>query len=135
MDTMTKHRKGSPFRDTCKLMHKLHTPQHCYASDLDLCLVEFKPPGIVAALDYKTRRDTVTPTERIVYNHLIKAGVPVFIVVSDDPECGPFEVKNYPNLAIVQSCKSWEELASWEQTIRNKYQIENHRNGSSTCSS
>lgn len=99
MDQLKKDLKGSPSRDEFKHWHKTLNKRF-YAADIDFCLVEKEPPGIVAFFDYKKdndnkkRKDFVTFAEAIQYNELVRAGFLLFIVFGNE-ETGLFTVERY----------------------------------------
>ena len=122
--------KGSPSRDEFKYQHKRKLPSNFYATDLDLVLVE-KDEGIVAFLDYKKPKDLLTYTETLAYNELI-AIAPIYIIVSNNPEHGPFKVISY-NMKLkpqdytiealmrrfqVIHLKNWNQPMEWEEHLR-----------------
>jgi len=130
MDEIKRNLKGSEKCDLFKRKHKdLH--RSYYASDVDLCLISKFPPGVVAYLDYKTTSDCVTFSEVILYNELIITK-PVYIIIGDDPENGPFEIKRYlggdwnpdpplVDLQYIGTVKTWGEFALWESKLRSWY--------------
>lgn len=140
MDWQKRQLKGSESRDNFKGWHKGLSKQF-YASDLDLVLVEKSPPGIVAAIDFKTNGDTVSFAECILYNSLVAAGIPVFIVRAtemaplngcNEVTFADFTIERYlggdwrPNpprveLELVASGLSAGEFETWELELRKEY--------------
>ena len=131
MDKRKLDLKGSPSRDEFKYQHKRKLPSNFYATDLDLALVE-TDEGIVAFLDYKNPRDLLTFTETLAYNQLIEIA-PVYIIVSEDLEHGPFEVIYYDEMPpkdytmedlrrefLVIRLEDWGEFKEWEEYIRGR---------------
>jgi hypothetical protein len=127
MDTTLKNLKGSPSRDLFKQLHK-KGDKVFYACDIDFCLVGKYPPRIVAYLDVKTMGDTVTFSEVIAYNELIKLA-PLYLVYSENIECGVFGIWKYtggdwhPDPPIINSkkildCNNWNEFYAWERELR-----------------
>lgn len=123
MDEGKRNLIGSPNRDIFKRRHK-DLNRSFYASDADLCLISFKPPGVVAYLDYKAEGDQVTPTEGILYNEWM-VSTPVFIIEGATPDAGPFTVWRYmgsdKELEYVTFVSDWAGLEAWEQGLRNEY--------------
>lgn len=131
MDKDKENLKGSPSRDLFKQLHKRMMPRSFYACDLDFVLIAKYPNRIVAFLDYKNKSDSVSFSEVVAYNELIKQA-PLFIIIckKDDIEKGPFHVFQYlggdpkpeppeVNMNLILNCFSWTELAIWEKEIRN----------------
>jgi hypothetical protein len=126
MDETTKALKGSPNRDAFKQRHK-ELSKDLWACDIDFCLVEKYPfPDIVAAIDYKTDRDSITFSEVIAYNSLVSRGIDVFIV-QGDAEVGAFSISKYiggnhqrPDfeLRLCIAVKNWAEFEEWEKGLR-----------------
>ncbi len=125
---MNKELKGSESRDTYKQMHKIKTSKYFYACDVDFVLVAKNPEGIIAFQDFKKPNDRITFAEVLAYNDLLKLA-PVYIVVSDDPENGPFVVKEYiegdwspepPKVELkeIYRCDDWDGLNEWEEKLR-----------------
>ncbi|MFH0900689.1 MAG: hypothetical protein V2A73_08685 [Pseudomonadota bacterium] len=96
-------------------------------------MVEKSPPGIVAFLDYKSARDSVTFAEVIAYNDLLSKA-PVFLVIGDDPDSGAFEIRQYisgnwrpfpPDVTTVHvaRCADWAEYSQWEDALRRRYRL------------
>lgn len=83
MGTDTKSLIGSKSHDCFRAFHKTALDKSFYASDVDLMLISKNPPGIVAAIEYKTGSDTITFTETILYATFLKMNIPVYIVTSD----------------------------------------------------
>lgn len=130
MDERKRRLKGSEKRDIFKRQHKDINRQF-YASDAGFCLISKYPPGVVAYLDYKAPQDRITFAETILYNEW-KESKPVFIVIGNDPENGPFEIKRYvegdwrPNppkvkLEFIIRVANWKEFEQWEGRLRQKY--------------
>ena len=130
MDDKTKLLKGSPSRDTFKQAHK-SLSNSFYACDIDFVFVGNHPPGIIAFLDFKLPRDTVTFSEVLAYNDLLKLA-PVYIVEASDPANGPFKVARYtrgvinayprPPTITLEPVGTFCNLAAfgeWERKIRN----------------
>lgn len=82
MDDQKRGLSGSPARDGFKKLHKEICDASFYGCDLDFLCVAKTPPGIVAALDYKEPRDTISFSEVIAYNDLLARDIQVFIVQS-----------------------------------------------------
>jgi len=136
MDESKRNLEGSKKRDVFKRMHK-QLDKSFYACDADFCLISKHPPGTVAYLDYKASYDTVTFSEAIQYNEWVKSA-PVYIVIGDNPETGPFVIRRYlganwkPDPPQVDyddeevMVKDWHELGEWERLLREEY---SRRNG------
>lgn len=129
MDEHKRQLKGSPSRDAFKRMHKELGPD-LYACDLDFVLIEKVPtPDIIAALDYKQDGDTVSFAEVIVYNALIRRGIPVFIVKGPVETCefaigqyrGGHHGKPRYRVDLVHETASKEEFEKWERSLREEY--------------
>lgn len=125
--------KGSPSRDSFKHWHK-QGPKDMYASDLDLVFVDKYPPGIVAAMDYKTPSDSVSFSEVLLYNDLLSLGIPVYIVTSVEP-FESFTVELYkggdykPDPPIYELEAIHKDIDrttywQWERTIRLSYRAQ-----------
>jgi len=115
--------KGSPKRDTFKHAHKTAGKMKSagfIASDLDLILID---KDIIAILDYKSSVDSVTETEKILYDVLGKLW-PIYIVTGDSPDCGPFVITKYSDKEYVRKVANWDEFFEWELDLRRKH----HRN-------
>lgn len=124
--------KGSPTRDTFKQLHKSRLPRHLFAVDADLALVEKSPFGTVALLDVKCGRDSVSFTEVIFYNDLLRYGVPVFIVQANTVDdlsryhvtvyryAGGDPRPNPPTCELVEpvTLSGFEQYAAWENALR-----------------
>ena len=124
--------KGSPSRDLFKQLHKTHLPAFMFACDVDLRLVEKNPWGVVANLDAKVGRDSITFTEVIGYNHDLRTGVQVFIVQAADEDAlaaYSFTIREYlggdprPNpptvtLGAPVTINGFAEWEAWEQWLR-----------------
>jgi len=131
MDDIKKGLYGSRSRDTFRFMHKKLNPKF-YASDGDLILVSFDPPGIVAYLDYKQVNDSITVTEKLLYNEWCSS-TPVYIIQGDKPELGQFDIYRYIKsdirekelLEFSTSVYSWDEYSNWEMELRNQYKYYN----------
>ena len=120
---------GSPSRDAFKFNHK-RLDRKFYALDVDFLLVEKEPfPGIDAALDFKTEKDSPTFSEVIAYNDFMKRGIDVYIV-SGCPET--YDLKIYKWLgghhgkpvwrcSLVEETKDSGEFQTWERSIRDQY--------------
>jgi len=115
---------GSPTLDCFKHRHKtIDLP--LYASDIDLLLIDFEPhPQILACLDYKTKWDSITRTECIVYDNFIRMNIPVFIVQGDSVT-GKFEIKQMHSadlqnarLTTVARTNCYEQYGKWEMSLR-----------------
>ena len=130
MDDSKKQLQGSESRDIFKRYHK-HINKLCYCIDADLVLVEKDPEGIVAYIDFKKPKDSVTFAEALAYNEWAKTK-PVYIVEADSPERGPFSIRQYlranwrPNPPVVEwgdtvLVANWSEYEQWELEIRNNY--------------
>ena len=127
MDDNIKSLEGSKKKDRFKRLHKdLH--KSLYACDVDLCLVNFSPPGIVAFLDYKTKIDGITKTEILVYNILMKIA-PIYIV-QGDADIADFVITKYKGgNSKERTCKrdwvvrtyGWEEYEVWEKELRKSW--------------
>jgi hypothetical protein len=130
MDDWKRTAKGSERRDAFKLKHK-ECGGNLYATDADLCLVEKRPPGTVAYLDYKAPSDSITFAEVIQYNEWMKQA-PVYIVEGENPEVGPFVIKRYlggdwgphpPDVSLEDEtkCPDWDAFWQWERELRVEY--------------
>lgn len=129
MNERTKNLIGSPSRDEFKRRHKDLSPQF-WAMDLDFCLIDKTPiPDIVAAIDYKQGGDSVTFSEVIAYNALLRRGIDVFIVTGDATN-GIFLIEKWfgghhsvPRIdkRHVETVQSWDEFAAWESQLRNEF--------------
>lgn len=125
LDEKIKGLKGSAKRDVFKWAHKnkMAAPSF-YASDCDLCIVSFKPRGVIAYFDYKGSGEAVTSTETVLYDEWSQTK-PVYIIEGKDPENGPFVVHKYtPNetvLDVVCFLKDWSDFAKWEAELRAEY--------------
>jgi len=131
MNEYTRNQKGSPNRDAFKRRHK--DPPFCkedYACDADLFLFSKDPPEIIALQDYKTPRDSVSYGEVVVYNHQIRVGIPVFILVGPPPFDslkiyrywgGDFAFPPNVDLRLVKECMSIRDWADWEHELRRKH--------------
>lgn len=117
--------KGSPKRDVFKWAHKnkMSAPSF-YASDCDLCIVSFKPRGVIAYFDYKGSGESVTSTETVLYDEWAKTK-PVYIIEGRDPENGPFVVHKYipgaDETEVICILKDWGDFAKWEAQLRREY--------------
>jgi len=133
MDKRLVNLKGSENRDTFKQAHKEFLGNGFYGGDLDYVVVEFKPPGIVAFYDYKMPGDSVSNTEVVYYNELIKIA-PLYIVESQKPREGPFKIDIYllgktngidiPPTVCTQEiciCKNWFRFRCFEAIMRTEY--------------
>lgn len=128
MNDNIKNLKGSESRDVFKWAHKNKMNAPFYASDADLCLVCDKPRGVVAYLDYKTNGDSVTYSERILYDEWTVTK-PVFIIQGNDPENGPFKIYQYVaggTMEYICDATTWQDFEKWEASIRREYS--NHSN-------
>jgi hypothetical protein len=131
MTSPKKDLKGSPSRDAFKHFHKTG-PRELYASDLDLVCVHKNPPGIVAAIDYKTPHDSVSFAEVILYNALLSFSVPVYIITSVEPfetftieqYTGGNHIPNPPavNMITIHKDIDREAFWAWERALRASYQ-------------
>ena len=124
--------KGSPTRDTFKQLHKSCLPRHLFAVDADLALVEKAPFGTVALLDVKCGRDSVSFTEVIFYNDLLRYGIPVFIVQANNEDdlsnyrvtvsryAGGDPRPNPPTYKLIEpvALSGFEQYAAWENALR-----------------
>ena len=126
MDKILKNLKGSSKRDMFKWAHKNKTNRTFYASDCDLCIVSFRPRGVVAYFDYKGSGECVTSTETVLYDEWSKTK-PVFIVEGSDPENGPFIIHRYipgsNEYKKICDLKDWNEFDNWEESVRKEYKI------------
>ena len=126
---------GSPTLDCFKHRHKtIDLP--LYASDIDLLLIDFDPhPQILACLDYKTKWDSITKTECIVYDNFIRMNIPVFIVQGDSVT-GKFEIKQMHSadlhndkanarLTTVARTNCYEQYGKWELSLREQLRARN----------
>jgi len=131
MDDAKRLLKGSEKRDIFKQRHK-ELDKRFYATDADFCLISKRPPGTVAYLDYKGSGEPVTFAEAIQYNEWMKSA-PVFIVMGENPETGPFVIVRYlganwkPNPPDVNygekvDIPTWEAFGEWERALRDEYQ-------------
>ncbi len=126
MDAQKQQLKGSPSRDTFKLMHKQTHPRH-FGCDLDfVCIQKYPFPDIVCWLDFKTAEDNVTFAESIAYNSLVLRGLRGFIVCGD-PQLGAFDIFEYigghhlgPTWSqnFVAHVADWEQYQKWESDLR-----------------
>lgn len=139
MEEWKKNAQGSEAKDVFKKKHKQELPGGCYATDVDLVLIDKQPPGVVAFLDYKKPYDSVTFTEALYYN-LIMYNAPVFIIESSTPEDGPFVISRYlggdwrpepPDVEIehVTNLTDWTEFKEWECSLRQEYRKRKGWNG------
>jgi hypothetical protein len=141
MDADVKALIGSPNRDRFKFFHKQRGRYNHYAADLDLVLISFNPPGIIAALDYKTSKwDGITSTETVLYNHLNALGIPVYIILgrvvgeNTDITMESIEIHEYVYNSVkkcgdtikIKGNASVEELFDWENDLRIDYSL-SHR--------
>lgn len=130
--------QGSESRDVFKRIHRDHGKARpwFYACDIDFCLVAKEPqPHIVAVIDYKEPGDDISFTEVIVYNRLIRRGLPVFIVegqtsITDtEKDDQSFDILQYqwgnlysrPAEAFTKTVETgigWDAFFDWEQEIR-----------------
>jgi len=124
--------KGSESRDAWKLAHKQKLGRGYYGSDIDYAVVEFRTARIVAFYDYKKPRDSISKTEVIAYNDLIKLA-PMYIVEGPCPAEGPFKISRYIGgklgnygqeplieLEFVQVCEDWEAFRLFEDKLRGR---------------
>ncbi|AFH21527.1 hypothetical protein OSG_eHP3_00070 [environmental Halophage eHP-3] len=133
--------EGSKNRDRFKRLHKNLHPQF-YALDIDLALVEknihngSEFPCIVSFIDFKMPGDRATFTEVLTYNQFLSNGVPVHLIESESKkfheqtrEEHRFKIKKYRggnwrpnppeyNTETVVSNATWEDLADWENGLR-----------------
>lgn len=74
---------GSEARDVFRWGHKQFgiLPSYCTGGDIDFVLT--CDAGIIAAIDYKTISDTITGTEKIIYDDLSSKGYLIYIVKGD----------------------------------------------------
>lgn len=124
--------QGSVSHDIFKQRHKKNMRPEFYSSDIDLMAVTKFPHGIAAIIDYKKPADHLTFSEVVAYNDLIKKGYSVYIISSDDPSHGPFDVyldkggnpdpePPVPDLKFRCHCANWDELEQWENVVRIMY--------------
>lgn len=128
--------KGSPLRDRFKHLRKQRMSRRFFASDLDLCLIEFDPPRVVALLDFKSGSDNITDAEAVLYLTALRQWkVPVFIIRCDnlgsEPKEHCFDVMELTDgqvlpthsdlkFRMVLKNASWKELDEWERDLRTK---------------
>lgn len=93
MDEQKQKLKGSPLRDEFKQRHKL-LRRDLYVADIDLMLVS-KPQGITGFIDLKRFAEPLTFAEVLAYNHLLKVGFRVFIVVAYSSSLDKFDIQEY----------------------------------------
>jgi hypothetical protein len=127
MNDSTKNQCGSDSRDQFKLLHKQKLDKKLWACDIDFVLVEKHPfPDIIAALDFKVSGDSISFSEVIAYNSLIRRGIPVYIVQGDQVS-GVFKIQIYcggnhtqPRYDIlpIATTTGWPEFELWEQNLR-----------------
>jgi len=132
MDDGKRNLKGSEAKDEFKRWHKT-LPSSFYACDGDLILiVKYPNPKPIAVIDYKTVTDGTTFVEVILYNWLLKQGVPVFII-STIPALPPYTsvtIKKYlggdwkPNPPIthvvpILTGMPISDFERWESQLRN----------------
>ena len=131
MDNHKMRMKGSPSRDAFKQWHKTLFSD-LYACDFDFVLVKKNPPRIVAILDYKTPTDSITFAEVLAYNDLAERGIPIYIVVGNEPfetlkiylyKSGNWKPESPTvNLQFVTETTSRLEYAMWERKLRRSIQ-------------
>jgi hypothetical protein len=123
--------RGSPRRDAFKHAHKAMLGHGFYATDVDLVLVEKRPPGVVAIVDCKQPGEPVSFAEVLAYTALLSVA-PVYLVEVDDPLTGPFAIRRYrtgdweprpPEVALepVAVCADWAAFRRWERALRRTY--------------
>ena len=125
---------GSRSRDLFKWLHKQIGGGY-HASDTDLALIDFNTRDVIAYLDYKQIGDTVTETEKVLYDRWSR-DTPVFIVEGVIVEgatlkVGPFTIKRYlfgGQLEFICNLKDLNAYQRWELAIRQDYS-KNHRGG------
>lgn len=135
MDTHTQGLIGSPARDKFKHWHKT-LDNRFYALDADLFLVNKNPEGIIALLDYKRPSDTLTFTEVLAYNHLLRVGIQIWLIESID--CTRFTIAQYVGgdwhprpptfkLNTVLRNGTGKDYAEWEQELRQQWIIQHNK--------
>lgn len=132
MDKSKQGLRGSPNRDAFKQWHK-KLDSRFYACDLDLVLVDKNPPGIAAAIDYKTTSpyEYVTFAEVLAYNDLLSKGIRVYIVIGDEPfeELTIYQYmggdwKPEPpkvDLELIARVDGLAGFSKWEREVRQQY--------------
>lgn len=120
--------KGSKTRDQWRYLHKQKLGKgRWYGCDGDFFLVEFSPPGIVAALELKRVDDDFTDTEIVTYNEWLKYGVDVFLIRIGDVDKGIMLIERYlggidkAETEHMMVINNWKEYGNWEQRIREKW--------------
>ena len=138
MESWKINAKGSELHDTFMQKHK-ELPGEYYLSDIDMVWIEKSPAGIVAFVDYKPKGGHITFAEALLYN-TIMTEAPVYIVKSDYPESGPFDVGRYlggnwkpdpPDVDVehVTTVTDWPEFGKWEASVRSEYKKRRGWNG------
>lgn len=151
MDEIKQNLQGSWRNDVFRRKHK-EISKYFYGIDIDSGIVDSEdsnepnlfseqfaivnkcPPGIVAYYDIKAPKENVTFAEAIAYNEWIKSK-PVYIIECENPEFGPFVIKEYlgadwhPEPPIVQwgepiEIVDWLEFETWEAELRKNYRIQ-----------
>lgn len=121
--------KGSPFRDDCKQLHKEMLGYGYNAMDLDLLLIDLIHDTILCFIDFKKTGDLITTIEHAGYSHMIRIGIPGYILQADNPS-GPFCISRYlgyywenkkriPNLDLIITIATWDDIKVWEDELRN----------------
>ena len=135
----SKESQGSESRDIFKRMHKV-LDDELYACDLDFVLImRHDGRGVIAFIDFKSPREDLTFTERILYNAL-RIIAPVYIIRSANPVAGPFSIELVDHVDFFkpdgssirelhaemhilrgQESLTWDGLQRWERGLRARY--------------
>jgi hypothetical protein len=135
--------KGSPARDAFKHWHHNELPGGFCGCDLDFVLVEERPPGIAAILDYKTPGDKISPSEVLAYNDLLGKGFLFFIVRSEWKGKNAFKsfiIQRYVKgnfrgwseppeveLEMIAENISASDFEKWEKELRHQHKLKDDK--------